>query len=208
MIDLQHMSSANIPLLYTGSDSHPSSDNTTAGALSLVTADDQSRHHQTTSGSHSKSTQSSSSSSTSEGSSDTLVDAASMVSISVASSCNTYISEGGDAYKCARNEFRFKKRRPKNALDGTLVGDNRRVLKQTPKSALEVWSFPSRYVDFRLFYNFCLVLFQNYYLLFASTFWSKLQTPIQCLHYEGVFSVIIVLYVVHQMLNFFAHKLN
>lgn len=35
-----------------------------------------------------------------DGSDDTLVDGASM-----ASSCNTYISEGGDAYKCARSEF-------------------------------------------------------------------------------------------------------
>lgn len=34
---------------------------------------------------------------------DTLVDGA-----SIASSCNTYISEGGDAYKCARDEFFFR----------------------------------------------------------------------------------------------------
>lgn len=34
---------------------------------------------------------------------DTLVDGASM-----ASSCNTYISEGGDEYKCARDEFFFR----------------------------------------------------------------------------------------------------
>lgn len=34
---------------------------------------------------------------------DTLVDG-----VSIASSCNTYISEGGDAYKCARDEFFFR----------------------------------------------------------------------------------------------------
>lgn len=34
----------------------------------------------------------------------TLVDG-----VSIASSCNTYISEGGDAYKCARDEFFFSK---------------------------------------------------------------------------------------------------
>lgn len=28
--------------------------------------------------------------------------------MSIASSCNTYISEGGDAYKCARDEFFFR----------------------------------------------------------------------------------------------------
>lgn len=33
---------------------------------------------------------------------DTLVDG-----VSIASSCNTYISEGGDAYKCARDDFIF-----------------------------------------------------------------------------------------------------
>lgn len=32
----------------------------------------------------------------------TLVDG-----LSIASSCNTYFSEGGDAYKCARSEFMF-----------------------------------------------------------------------------------------------------
>lgn len=37
-----------------------------------------------------------------EDSDDTLVDGA-----SIASSCNTYISDGGDAYKCARDEFFF-----------------------------------------------------------------------------------------------------
>lgn len=34
---------------------------------------------------------------------DTLVDG-----ISIASSCNTYISEGGDAYKCAKDEIFFR----------------------------------------------------------------------------------------------------
>lgn len=34
---------------------------------------------------------------------DTLVDG-----VSIASSCNTYISEGGDAYKCARDERFFR----------------------------------------------------------------------------------------------------
>lgn len=34
---------------------------------------------------------------------DTLVDG-----VSIASSCNTYISDGGDAYKSARDEFSFK----------------------------------------------------------------------------------------------------
>lgn len=38
-----------------------------------------------------------------EDSDDTLVDG-----VSIASSCNTYISEGGDAYKCARDEFFFR----------------------------------------------------------------------------------------------------
>lgn len=41
---------------------------------------------------------------------DTLVDAASMVSVSLASSCGTYISDGGDAYKCARSEFVYRKK--------------------------------------------------------------------------------------------------
>lgn len=138
MVDLQHMSSANIPLLYTGSatQSSNSTDNTTAGALSLVTADDR-YHHQTTE-LHSKSTKSSSSSS-SEGSSDTLVDAASMVSISLASSCNTYISEGGDAYKCARNEFRFKRRRPKNALPSSS-----RQAHRSANSSSSVWDYRRR----------------------------------------------------------------
>lgn len=49
-----------------------------------------------------------SSDSSSSGSSDTLVDGLSI------SSCGTFISEGGDAYKCARNEFIFKKNVSKN----------------------------------------------------------------------------------------------
>lgn len=50
----------------------------------------------------------SSDSNSSSGSSDTLVDAASISS--VASSCVTYISQGGDAYKCARSDV-FSNRR-------------------------------------------------------------------------------------------------
>lgn len=38
-----------------------------------------------------------------EDSDDTLVDGASIIS-----SCNTYISEGGDIYRCARDEFFFR----------------------------------------------------------------------------------------------------
>lgn len=53
------------------------------------------------------------SSSDEDGSFDTLVDAASMVSVSLASSCDTYISEGGDAYKCARSEFVYRKKATK-----------------------------------------------------------------------------------------------
>lgn len=142
MVDLHHMSSANIPLLYTGSATESSNltDNTAAGALSLVTADDRSGRQTTKS--QSKSMHSSSSSS-SEGSSDTLVDAASMVSISVASSCNTYISEGGDAYKCARNEFRFKRRRPKNALTSISIEGSRNDT-QTAKYLTSLWNFQTR----------------------------------------------------------------
>lgn len=58
--------------------------------------------------------------SSSSGSSDTLVDNMSMVSI--ASSCATLVSEGGDAYKCARSEFVFR-RNPKkgnNSSDAAL----------------------------------------------------------------------------------------
>lgn len=43
---------------------------------------------------------------------DTLVDGA-----SIASSCNTYISEGGDAYKCARDEFFFKSNNESELID-------------------------------------------------------------------------------------------
>lgn len=43
---------------------------------------------------------------------DTLVDGA-----SIASSCNTYISEGGDAYKCARDEFFFKTNNESELID-------------------------------------------------------------------------------------------
>ena len=51
-------------------------------------------------------------SNSSSGSSDTLVDAASMTS-SIASSCATYISQGGDAYKCAKSEFSYRRKKPK-----------------------------------------------------------------------------------------------
>lgn len=47
-----------------------------------------------------------------EDSDDTLVDGASM-----ASSCNTYISEGGDAYKCARDEFFFRSQNEHELID-------------------------------------------------------------------------------------------
>lgn len=47
-----------------------------------------------------------------EDSDDTLVDGASM-----ASSCNTYISEGGDAYKCARDEFFFRSTNEHELID-------------------------------------------------------------------------------------------
>lgn len=43
---------------------------------------------------------------------DTLVDGA-----SIASSCNTYISEGGDAYKCARDEFFFRSNNESELID-------------------------------------------------------------------------------------------
>lgn len=129
MVDLHHMSSANIPLLYTGSEttSTDSINKTTAGHSGLILTDDRSPHKAT----GSKSVKSSSSSS-SEESSDTLVDAASILSISLASSCNTYISEGGDAYKCARNEFRFKRRRPKTGSGTKSSGSIRKsVCKKT-----------------------------------------------------------------------------
>lgn len=43
---------------------------------------------------------------------DTLVDGT-----SIASSCNTYISEGGDAYKCARDEFPFQPNKENELID-------------------------------------------------------------------------------------------
>lgn len=52
-----------------------------------------------------------------EDSDDTLVDGASM-----ASSCNTYISEGGDAYKCARDEFFFRTKNEHELIDFSEVG--------------------------------------------------------------------------------------
>lgn len=52
-----------------------------------------------------------------EDSDDTLVDG-----VSIASSCGTYISEGGDIYKCARNEFVFKHENEHELIDfGELV---------------------------------------------------------------------------------------
>lgn len=47
-----------------------------------------------------------------ENSDDTLVDGA-----SIASSCNTYISDGGDAYKCARDEFFFRPSNESELID-------------------------------------------------------------------------------------------
>lgn len=44
------------------------------------------------------------SSSSSTNSSDDTLNA-----VSMASSCDTYISQGGDAYKCARSEFTFQR---------------------------------------------------------------------------------------------------
>lgn len=43
---------------------------------------------------------------------DTLVDG-----VSIASSCNTYISDGGDAYKSARDEFFFKSNNENELID-------------------------------------------------------------------------------------------
>lgn len=50
-----------------------------------------------------------------EDSDDTLVDG-----VSIASSCNTYISEGGDAYKCARDEFFFRPQ-PQQLVEQELI---------------------------------------------------------------------------------------
>lgn len=49
-----------------------------------------------------------------EDSDDTLVDGA-----SIASSCNTYISDGGDAYKSARDEFFFRSNNETELIDFT-----------------------------------------------------------------------------------------
>lgn len=89
MLDLNQLSTMSMynPLLYTSTSSHKTIS-----------------YKRRTSGSDSSS---------SEGSSDTLVDAASMASVSLASSCDTYISQGGDAYKCARSEFVFRKKAKK-----------------------------------------------------------------------------------------------
>lgn len=89
MLDLNQLSTMSMynPLLYTSTSSHKT--------ISY------------------KRRPSGSDSSSSEGSSDTLVDAASMASVSLASSCDTYISQGGDAYKCARSEFVFRKKAKK-----------------------------------------------------------------------------------------------
>lgn len=43
---------------------------------------------------------------------DTLVDGA-----SIASSCNTYISDGGDVYRCARDEFYFQSHNEPELID-------------------------------------------------------------------------------------------
>lgn len=82
-----------------------------------------------------------SNSSSSEGSSDTLVDAASMVSVSLASSCDTYISQGGDAYKCARNEFvyRRKLKKPKMLVAVDVPFKSRYV--NTIKSLVRLFDF-------------------------------------------------------------------
>lgn len=72
--------------------------------------DDSRRTITAASGLHS-SRRKSSDDSSSSGSSDTLVDGLSIASIS---SCGTFRSEGGDAYKCARNEFVFRKNVSKN----------------------------------------------------------------------------------------------
>lgn len=55
-----------------------------------------------------------------EDSDDTLVDGA-----SIASSCNTYISEGGDAYKCARDDFFFQPKNEQELIDFSEVACDR-----------------------------------------------------------------------------------
>lgn len=62
----------------------------------------------------------SSDSNSSSGSSDTLVDGENSI-VSVASSCGTYVSQGGNAYKCARTEL--KKRKDKS--DSVQIFKNR-----------------------------------------------------------------------------------
>lgn len=55
-----------------------------------------------------------------DGSDDTLVDG-----VSIASSCTTFISEGGDAYKCAKGEFYYS--RDCNPLDDADYDDHGRL---------------------------------------------------------------------------------
>lgn len=58
---------------------------------------------------------------------DTLVDG-----VSIASSCNTYISDGGDAYKSARDEFFFKSSNENELIDFSEVVACENAIAVTP----------------------------------------------------------------------------
>lgn len=92
-----------LPLLSYDALANTSSTSSMTNRNGMDDDDDDDSRRTITAASGLHSTRRKSSDSSSSGSSDTLVDGLSI------SSCGTFISEGGDAYKCARNEFIFQK---------------------------------------------------------------------------------------------------